>query len=233
VLFGFAARGTAYVAAMQPMRRGPGLGDDRRRRTVLALAQRLADKGVVPIVPGGFDEHAADVGVAGFGDGALRAFGPARVLGRDQADKGHRAGRRRKPTRVAELGGNRQRREVVDAAEAAEALHARPARLEVEQGGEILFDRAQAGERFVDGAEVGAMGLLQRGDRPRLAAEPEMVPLRPGLLGRGEPSAVAKEDFRQTMTRPQQVGADVLAAPQEIAGGFFLLGGNVNRRPAR
>jgi hypothetical protein len=35
------------------------------------------------------------------------------------------------------------------------------------------------------------------------------------------------------MTRPQQVGADVLAAPQEIAGGFFLLGGNVNRRPAR
>ena len=80
-----------------------------------------ADKGVMAIVPGGFDEHASQMGIARLGDGAARAFRAARVLRRHQPDKRHRARCRRKAPRVAELGGDRQRREIVDAAETPQA----------------------------------------------------------------------------------------------------------------
>jgi len=39
---------------------------------------------------------------------------------------------------------------------------------------------------------------------------------------------VAEEEFREPVTAAEQVGANVFAAPQQFAGGFFLLGGNVN-----
>ena len=50
----------------------------------------------------------------------------------------------------------------------------------------------------------------------------------PRLLGRGEATAVAEEEFRESVTRAEEIGADVFATAQEIARGLFLLGGNVN-----
>ena len=52
----------------------------------------------------------------------------------------------------------------------------------------------------------------------------------PRLLGRREAPAVAEEEFGEPMARAEQIGADVLATAQQVAGGFFLLGGNVNGR---
>ena len=60
-------------------------------RPALARAERGADKRMMAIVPGGFDEDAAQMGVAGFGDAALGAFRAARVLGGHEADEGHGA----------------------------------------------------------------------------------------------------------------------------------------------
>jgi hypothetical protein len=40
---------------------------------------------------------------------------------------------------------------------------------------------------------------------------------------------MAEEKFREPVASAQQIGANVLATAQQIAGGFFLLGGNVNR----
>jgi hypothetical protein len=48
----------------------------------------------------------------------------------------------RKASRVAEFGGDRQCGEIIHASETAEALDARPQRLEGEQRAQILFDAA-------------------------------------------------------------------------------------------
>jgi hypothetical protein len=53
--------------------------------------------------------------------------------------------------------------------------------------------------------------------------------LRPGLLGAGEVAAVAQEKFRDAVTGTEQIGADILTTPEQIALGFFLLGRNVDR----
>lgn len=62
------------------------------------------------------------------------------MLGRGEPDEGHRARRAGKSASVTELGGDGERRQIVDAADAAQPLDAWPERLEVEQGAEIVFD---------------------------------------------------------------------------------------------
>jgi hypothetical protein len=98
---------------MQPVLRRPGLGDDGLRCALLAPPQDVADEGMMPLGPGGFDEDAPQMGIAGFGDGATGAFGAAGMHGRDEPDKRHRARCRRKATRVAQFGGDGQRGELV------------------------------------------------------------------------------------------------------------------------
>src|SRR5262245_38369577 len=72
------------------------------------------------------------------------------------------------------------------------------------------------------------MGLLERDDRPGLRPEPRVVAFGPGLLGRRKATPMAEEEFREPVTAAEQVGANVFATPQQIAGGFFLLRRNVN-----
>jgi hypothetical protein len=79
VLFGFASRGEPTIAPVQAMLRLPGLFNHRRRRAALAQTEGAPDKRVMPIVPGGLDQDAPDVGIAGLGDPAAGLFGPAGV----------------------------------------------------------------------------------------------------------------------------------------------------------
>src|SRR5437763_3396748 len=143
----------------------------------------------MPVVPRGFDEDAPQMAVARFRDAALRTFGATRVLGGHEADKRHGAGGGRKAPWVAELGGDGERGQVVDAAEAAQPLYTRTERFEIEQGAEILFNGAKARDGFLDGAQIRAVGLIEGGDRPRLCAKPHVVALGPGPFGPGEPTA--------------------------------------------
>ena len=53
--------------------------------------------------------------------------------------------------------------------------------------------------------------------------------LGPRLLGGGEATAVAEQEFGEAVPGTQEIGADVLTTPQQIARGFFLLGRDVNR----
>ena len=89
-------------------------------------------------MPRRFDQHATQMAVACFGDAALGAFGAARVLGEHQAHVRHRAGRCREATWVAELRGDGKGGEIVDAAEAPQALHAVLQRLERQQAAQII-----------------------------------------------------------------------------------------------
>ena len=129
------------IAAMEALLGVPGVVDDGGGRAALPLAQGRAEKGMMAVVPGGFDQHAPQMGIAGFGDRAARLFGAARMLRRHEADKGHRPRGGREPPRVAEFGGDGQRGEIVDAAETAQALDAGPQRLQREQVPQIGIDR--------------------------------------------------------------------------------------------
>ena len=90
----------------------------------MTATERVAEKRMMPIVPGGFDEDAAQMGIAGFGDRAAHLPGAAGVFGRHQPDEAHHARGGGKAARIAEFGGDGQRGEVVDAAETAQAFNA-------------------------------------------------------------------------------------------------------------
>ncbi len=117
---------------MQAMLRGPSLSDDGVGGAALALPQGGTHEWVMSVMPGGFDEHAPQVGIARFGDGTAGLLRAAGMLGRHETDEGHGTGRRGKPTRIAEFGRDRERGQIVDAAEAAQALDAWAQRLEIE-----------------------------------------------------------------------------------------------------
>ena len=133
VLFGFAARGEPLIAAVQSLLCSPGMGDGRGRRALLSVLQGASDEGVMAIVPRGFHENTAQMRIARLGDRAARRLRAAGVLGGNQTDEGHQPRRGGKTARVAELGGDGERRQIVDAAEAAEPLDARAQRLEREE----------------------------------------------------------------------------------------------------
>src|SRR5262249_24901344 len=120
------------------------------------------------------------------------------------------------------------RGEIVDAPEAAEALHPGAQRREIEQRAEILLDVMEASEHFVDGAEIRPMRLIERRQRPGLRAQPSLMTLGPGLLRRGEAPAVTQEEFGEAVARTQEIGTAVFATSEEIAGRFFLLRRNVD-----
>ena len=168
------------------------------------------------------------MGIAGFRDPALRPFRAARVLGGHQADERHGARGGGETTGVAEFGGDRERGQVIDAAEAAQALHAGAQGLEVQERTALGFDVPEPGEYFIDRTQVGVMGLIQGGQRPGLGPQPHVVALRPGLLGGSEAPAMAEEELREAVPGAEQISADVLATSQEIPRGLFLLGWNVN-----
>src|SRR6185503_13730288 len=70
----------------------------------------------------------------------------------------------------------------------------------------------------------------QRGQRPGLRPQPRVVPLGPGLFRGGEAAAVAEQELRETVAGAKEVSPNIFATAQQIAGGFFLLGRNVNDR---
>ena len=88
----------------------------------------------------------------------------------------------------------------------------------------------QAGDGFVHRADVGAMRLLEGGQRPPLRLQPFSVPFGPGPRGQCDAATMAQEEMREAMPRAEDIGADVLATAEQIAGGLFLLAGDVNRR---
>ena len=79
-LFRFPARGEHAVATMQMTLRVPGDLDRGVRRAALALLQRGSEKGVMTVLPRGFDEHAAERGIPRFGDRAACLFAAAGML---------------------------------------------------------------------------------------------------------------------------------------------------------
>ena len=95
--------------------------------------------------------------------------------------------------------------------------------------------RGQPGARLVHGARVRRWVCCSAGSGHVCARSHASWRLDPRLLGPGEATAVPEEKLREAVARPQEIGPDILAAPQQVAGGFFLLGRNVDgvSAPAR
>jgi hypothetical protein len=76
---------------------------------------------MVPVVPGGLDEEASDVAVAGLGDGSLSSCLTRAVLTGDEADKGHESASCGEAFEVVEFHGEADGGDRLEAAEAAES----------------------------------------------------------------------------------------------------------------
>ena len=179
------------------------------------------------IVPRGFDDTRRRWALPVLAIPPCARFVPLECSDGTKPTKAIARGAVRKATRVAELGGDGQRRQIVDAAEAPQALRRAPAAARGRAGRGDLFDGPEAGDGLLDGPQIGAVRLLERGERPGLGPQPGVVPLGPRLLRGREPPAMAERIWRAG-AGAQQVRANVFAAAQEIARRFFLLGRNVN-----
>jgi hypothetical protein len=107
---------------MEPPLGLPGAVDDITRCAALSQLKGAALKWVMAILPRGFDQDAAQMGVAGFSDGSARLIGATRVFRRDQTGKCHEARGGGEAAGITQFRGNGQGGEIVDAAEAPKAL---------------------------------------------------------------------------------------------------------------
>src|SRR6202035_3585968 len=102
---------------MQSVLRLPGYLFDLFRNPFLALAQSGPFGGSVPITPGGFDNDASEMSVACFGDTAPVLPLSAGVLAGHRAAVPHQLPRTLEPGDLAQLGYDRHRRNLRDAAQ--------------------------------------------------------------------------------------------------------------------
>jgi len=211
VLCGFAARGQAPVASVQPMLRAPGLLDDGRGRPTLPETERPSEKGMMPVLPRGLDQYPPQMRIACFRDPAAGVFGPTGIFRRDEAGKRHDAGRGGKAPRIAQFGGDGESGEIVNAAEAAEPFDAGAERFDGEEVTEIGIDGVESPEGFIDRPHIRAMGLFERGDRPALRVQPGGMACGPRLLRPGEATAVTQEKLREPVPRAQEIRANIFA----------------------
>ena len=135
--------------------------------------------------------------VAGLDDGAARLFGAARVFGRHEAREGHHLRRGREPSGITQFGGDRQRGEIVNAAEAAETFDASAEGLDGEEVTELGIDGVESPDGLIDRPHVRAMGLLERGDRPALRLPPGGMACGPRLLRPAEATDMTQEKLRR------------------------------------
>lgn len=161
-----------------------------------------------------------------FGDPAAGLFGATGIFRRDQAGKRHDAGGRGEAPGIAQFGGDGEGGEIVNTAEAAETFDAGAERLDGEEVTELGIDRVESSDGFFNGPHVGAMRLLERGDRPALRVQPGGMAGRPRLLRPGEATAVTQEKLGEPMPRAQQIRANVFATAQQIPRRLFLLARN-------
>ena len=99
----------------------------------------------VTVVPSGFDENAAQVGIACLADRAEASLGSARVLGRDETGVAHHRASMVKSTKCAELGSQGDGCDLGDPAQSLQGVNDRPEML-----GSGLDGRIDGGFEAVD-----------------------------------------------------------------------------------
>jgi hypothetical protein len=214
---------------VQSLLGGPGDREHGCRLALLAALERCAGARRAAVVPGGLDQQPPGVAGAGLGDRSLLACLPGAAFGGDEPQVAHQLAGALEAGEVADLGAQPDRRQRVDAAQAAQPRHL----LRPGAGGDEPVDhpleRVAAKQQRLDRAQV----VVQRRLRRRLA---ERDPGQPGAVG-GRPAArpvlvadvVSQQQLAQPVPGAHQVDADVLARPDEVAQRLLLAARHAHR----
>jgi hypothetical protein len=201
---------------MQPALGAPGDLDDSGVLAVLSSRERVTDRGVGPVVVGGFDEQSSRVRRSGLGERALPALVGRGVLGGNDPEKARQL-LGAEPSPVADLGAQPRRRQRVDAPTAAQ----RRDRRRVAAVGDGLLERGDqrrsARDEHLDAREV----VDQRCPRAEIfeaqRPQPAHVRSRPGRC-RARPAHVAAQQHpREPVSGAHQIAAAALDRADEIA----------------
>src|SRR5712691_2275216 len=172
------------IAPVQSLLRTPRLSDDGRRLPVAPGGQRVAHRGPMPIGPGGLDEDAPGVRVAGFGQGAP-ALGLARgILTRDQPQVGHQFPWAVEALEVHDLGEQDHGRQGVDPAEAPQPADGLPIGCGLGQRLDLFVELRLARQGLLQREQAGLERALQ--GRPVEALLPDPAPVRLAPVVAGE-----------------------------------------------
>ncbi|WHP59822.1 hypothetical protein QMY03_02360 [Arthrobacter sp. KFRI-F3372] len=192
-------RGDVVELAQQPFP-GPGIG--------------------APVLPSGFDEEFAGVGVPGLGDGALVAGWAGGILAGDQPEVGA-DGRTGEAGPAPDLHGQPERGRNLDAAQTHQRLDHRGVAACRGRGGDLLIDPFELpGEEF-GLLDIGLVGELQRRFSKVLAVQPPAVFLRPSCLF-GVADAVAQQDGVHVLAGVREVLGRTRAQPGQVPESFFV-----------
>ena len=181
------------------------------------------------VVPGRFDHDPAEMGIPRFGDPAAARLAPLECSTGRAPRRPSRCGGR-KAARIAQLGGDGQ------AVRLSMPRKQRRRRARVAIGSSVrqacrsVSTAASRARASSTARRYAAWVCCSARQRPPLRAQPRVVRAGPCLFGAGEATAVPQEKLRQPMPRPKQIGANVLAAAQEVPHRFFLVGGNMDAR---
>ena len=174
----------------EPLLRVVGQCDHPRGLPLAPPPQRQPDGGAVAIVPGGFDQDAAEVRIAGLGDPAVPDVLPAARFTGDHPEEGHQLTRAGKPPEVMELSDDDQRRERVHAPETPQPPDGRAIRLLPGDLGDVGVELADPRLELCDGEQGVVEDHLVRGVDKRQLVQPAPVGVgpRPGGRCRARPA---------------------------------------------
>ena len=110
---------------VEPMLGLEGDGDDVGRLSLPSSVEDEFSTGVMAVVPGGLNEQATDVDVAGLGDGSTVFFVTGGVLRGNEAEVGHERSRREEAADVVDLTQECQGSQDLHPAQATEGLRGR------------------------------------------------------------------------------------------------------------
>jgi hypothetical protein len=182
-----AASGHPLPALIEALLAAPGAFDHGSALASVAAGELAADLRSPPRMPGGFDQQPAHVAVADLRDRALPAPLAGRVLGRNQTIEGHELPRAAEATEVADLGGQRKRRQGVDPAQTAQPSNQLPPRLLLGRLSDRPLELLDPAVDEIDGVQVGVEGDLLGSMLEALLAEPLPTHDRPVLVGSSRP----------------------------------------------
>ncbi len=230
------SRATATAATVGRLPRASKLCQRRCRRRSAASARtrtaagcpsrrrassRLRARGRPAMVPGGLDQQASGVAVAGLGDRPLAAALPGGVLAGHKPQVGaDRASVEALP--VADLPRPGRRRSGWRRRAGSKGGRRPPPRARLAASSRSPHRGRRGGPARPDGGEALLVGRLQAALREALPGEPALVGLRPG--GAFPEKAVAQEQLGESVAGTHQIGAGVLTGAYQVTGAPPRLG---------
>jgi hypothetical protein len=200
---------------------------DGRGETLEAFSDVRGDFSGIPVGPGTFDESAAGMAIASFGNGSLAAGVSGGIFAGDEAEKGGELTGVVEAREVAKFRDQRGGDRVLDAAQGLEGLDERCEARGGDEVGELRLEALEAVDLLADGAQ-GLLedDLLGGGGTDDLCEVAQMSVIPIGAAGVVQ-TETEEEGFEAEL-RGLQGDYGSLAGATEVAKAFVLDGRDVH-----